>query len=239
MFSKNFYKRIKYQFDKKAIFEVFYQFFLDRIKHPFVKSRKNELKRMHQKYLQTKKTTTDYFSINTYYWNKIINKNFQEFSFLEIGSWEGNSASYILNNFKTNKVVCVDIWDKYNDEYTEENLKRFENFKSNLSEFKERFHFFKNTSDEYFSNNNERFDIIYIDGWHEAPQVYKDINNSWDRLNLNGIIICDDYFYGDINLNTASNLPANAINQFLLEKKNNIKIVCVNNTQIFIKKIST
>ena len=56
--------------------------------------------------------------------------------------------------------------------------------------------------------------------------------------NLNGIIICDDYFYGDINLNTSSDLPANAINQFLFEKKNNIKIVCVNNTQIFIKKIS-
>ena len=73
----------------------------------------------------------------------------------------------------------------------------------------------------------------------DSVQVYKDINSSWDRLNLNGIIICDDYFYGDINLNTSSDLPANAINQFLFEKKNNIKIVCVNNTQIFIKKISS
>lgn len=237
MLSINFYRRIKYQIDKKAIFKVFYQFFLDRLKHPLVKTRKNKLKKIHQNYLQTKKTTTDYFSINAYYWDLIINKNFKDFSYLEIGSWEGNSASYVLNNFKTKKVICVDIWDKYNDKYRDENLQTFEDFKSNLNEFKERFSFFKNTSDEYFTNNNEKFDIIYIDGWHEAPQVYKDINNSWDRLNLNGIIICDDYFYGDIKLNTSSNLPANAINQFLSEKKDSIKIICVNNTQIFIKKI--
>ena len=238
MFSKNFYLRIKYQIDKKAIFEVFCQFFLDRLKHPFVKTRKNKLKKIHQNYLQTKKTTTDYFSINAYYWDLIINKNFKEFSYLEIGSWEGSSASYVLNNFKTKKVICVDIWDKYDDEYREENLQRFESFKSNLNEFKERFSFFKNTSDEYFTNSNERFDIIYIDGWHEAPQVYKDLNNSWNSLNINGLIICDDYFYGNIKLNNSSNLPANAINQFLSEKKDSLNIVCVNNTQIFIKKIS-
>ena len=236
MFSKNFYKRIKYQIDKKAIFEVFYQFFLDRAKHPFVESRKNELKRIHQKYLQTKKTTTDYFSINTYYWDSIINKNFKEFSYLEIGSFEGNSALYILKNFKTKKVICIDVWDKFDNKDKDENLKTFERFNSNLNEFLGRFSFFKSTSDEYFKNNNEKFDIIYIDGWHEASQVYKDINNSWDRLNLNGIIICDDYFYGDINLNTSSNLPANAINQFLSEKKNNLEVVSVNNSQIFIIK---
>ena len=236
MFSKNFYLRIKYQIDKKAIFEVFYQFFLDRLKHPFVKTRKNKLKKIHQNYLQTKKTTTDYFSINAYYWDLIINKNFKEFSYLEIGSFEGNSALYILKNFKTKKVICIDIWNKYDDKDKDENLRMFENFKYNLSEFVGRFSFFKNTSDEYFLNNNERFDVIYIDGWHEAPQVYKDLNNSWNRLNNNGLIICDDYFYGDIKLSTNSNLPADAINQFLFEKKNNLEVVCVNNSQIFIKK---
>jgi len=236
MFSKNFYLRIKYQIDKKAIFEVFYKFFLDRLKHPFIKNRKNKLKKIHQNYLQTKKTTTDYFSINTYYWDLIINKSFNEFSYLEIGSFEGNSALYILKNFKTKKVICIDIWDKYDDKDKDENLRVFENFRYNLGEFVGRFSFFKNTSDEYFTNNNERFDVIYIDGWHEAPQVYKDLNNSWNSLNINGLMICDDYFYGDINLSTNSNFPADAINQFLFEKKNKLEVVSVNNSQIFIKK---
>jgi predicted O-methyltransferase YrrM len=239
MFTKKFYYRIKYQLDKKATFEVFYHYFLDRLKHPFIKTKKKKLKKIHQSYLETKKTTTDYFSINTYYWDSIINKNFKEFSYLEIGSFEGNSALYILKNFKTKKVVCVDIWDKYDDSFKDQNLKMFEDFKSNLDEFTKKFSFFKSTSDEYFANNDSnKFDIIYIDGWHESAQVYKDINNSWNSLNINGLIICDDYFYGDIRLNNDSNLPANAINKFLFEKKNKIKVICVNNTQIFMKKIS-
>ena len=239
MFSRNFYYRVKYQINKKAIFDVFYQYFVNRLKHPFNKNQKKKLKRLHQKYLETKRTSTDYFSINAYYWDLIINKNFKEFSYLEIGSWEGNSASYILKNFKTKKVFCVDVWDTNNDSPKEEERSRFKNFIFNLKEFKERFSFFKGTSDEFFKNNEQLFDVIYIDGWHEAPQVYKDINNSWDSLNVNGIIICDDYFYGDIKDTHNKNLPANAINKFLLEKENKLKVICVNNTQIFLMKISS
>ena len=65
----------------------------------------NTHQRKHQNYLQTKKTTTDYFSINAYYWDLVIKRNFSNFSYLEIGSWEGNSALYILENFQTKRVV--------------------------------------------------------------------------------------------------------------------------------------
>ena len=239
MLSRNFYRRIIYQLDNKAIFKVFFHFFLDRITHPFNSSKKKKDCQLYQSYLMKKKISLDYFSNNAYYWNQIINKNFDEFSYLEIGSWEGGSASYILNNYKTKKVFCVDIWDKFDDEYKEDHFKRFENFKFNMDEFKGKFSFFKNTSDEFFMQNKEKFDLIYIDGWHEAPQVYKDINNSWNSLNINGIIICDDYFYGNINVrnNSTNKLPALAINKFILEKRDELKIICVNNSQIFFKKI--
>jgi len=52
------------------------------------------------------------------------------------------------------------------------------------------------------------------------------------------MIICDDYFSGEIRDNLDNNLPANSINKFLLEKKNKVNIVCVNNAQIFLQKIS-
>jgi hypothetical protein len=51
---------------------------------------------------------------------------------------------------------------------------------------------YKITSDEYFSSNNETFDIIFIDGLHEAGQVERDILNSLDRLNEGGYIVCHD-----------------------------------------------
>ena len=51
---------------------------------------------------------------------------------------------------------------------------------------------FKLTSDEFFKQNKETFDIIFIDGLHEATCVERDINNSLKILNPKGYIICHD-----------------------------------------------
>lgn len=48
------------------------------------------------------------------------------------------------------------------------------------------------TSDEFFAQNKEKFDIIFIDGLHEYRQVKKDIINSINALNNNGVIIMHD-----------------------------------------------
>ena len=51
---------------------------------------------------------------------------------------------------------------------------------------------YKMTSDEFFKQNDQRFDIIFIDGLHHSEQVYKDIVNSLNSLNNNGAVICHD-----------------------------------------------
>ena len=48
------------------------------------------------------------------------------------------------------------------------------------------------TTDDYFLNNNDKFDLIYIDALHEKNQVYKDFKNSFNSLNDSGIIIFHD-----------------------------------------------
>jgi hypothetical protein len=48
------------------------------------------------------------------------------------------------------------------------------------------------TSDDFFKQNNETFDVIFIDGLHWSEQVYKDITNSLNVLNDGGYIICHD-----------------------------------------------
>lgn len=48
------------------------------------------------------------------------------------------------------------------------------------------------TSDQFFSNNEESFDCIFIDGLHEYFQVRKDILNSLKFLNEGGIILLHD-----------------------------------------------
>ena len=52
---------------------------------------------------------------------------------------------------------------------------------------------YKMTSDEFFENHiNQKYDIIFIDGLHIFEQVYKDIINSVNALNENGIIVVHD-----------------------------------------------
>ena len=51
---------------------------------------------------------------------------------------------------------------------------------------------FKMTYDDFFKQNTEKFDVIFIDGLHWSKQVYFDIINSLKILNKNGYIICHD-----------------------------------------------
>ena len=39
------------------------------------------------------------------------------------------------------------------------------------------------TSDAFFATNKESFDFIFIDGLHEANQVFRDAMNSLEWLN--------------------------------------------------------
>ena len=48
------------------------------------------------------------------------------------------------------------------------------------------------TSDEFFKNNNENFDIIFLDGLHTYEQTIKDIQNSLNTISNGGIILIHD-----------------------------------------------
>ena len=94
--------------------------------------------------------------------NYLISKNNYK-SFLEIGT----QAKINFSSIDIERKVCVD--PDLNSEAD-----------------------YKITSDEYFENYFEKFDIILIDGLHHADVVYRDIINSLNRLNLGGCIVVHD-----------------------------------------------
>jgi len=51
---------------------------------------------------------------------------------------------------------------------------------------------FRGTSDDFFVQNNQHYDCIFIDGLHEYDQVSKDIKNSLKYLNNDGVIFLHD-----------------------------------------------
>ena len=50
------------------------------------------------------------------------------------------------------------------------------------------------TTNQFFEENKDKFDIIYIDADHEYNQVIKDYNNSVECINKGGIIFLHDLY---------------------------------------------
>ncbi len=50
----------------------------------------------------------------------------------------------------------------------------------------------RTTSDEFFKNNKDNFDIIFLDGLHTYEQTINDINNSLKFLSNRGVILVHD-----------------------------------------------
>ena len=98
---------------------------------------------------------------------KIINKTNAQ-SYLEIGIGKGQ----VFSRMVCSKKVCVDPCISDGSQKLEPT--------------------FKMTSDEFFKQNEDTYDVIFIDGLHTSDAVYRDINNSLKFLNDGGYIICHD-----------------------------------------------
>jgi hypothetical protein len=48
------------------------------------------------------------------------------------------------------------------------------------------------TSDIFFNNNTDSFDVIFIDGDHNSAQVNKDLQNAIKAINPNGVVLVHD-----------------------------------------------
>jgi hypothetical protein len=98
------------------------------------------------------------------------------------------------------------------------------------------------TTDDYFLNNQNKFDLIYIDALHEKNQVYKDFKNSFNALNDSGIII-----FHDINPLDISQTHFNSsgdIFELWIELSNTYKVYTIKGTAgdsvvVFIKSENT
>ena len=166
--------------------------------------------------------TKKWFTNNLYFLSKNLS-TLKIKNLLEIGSYEGRSAIFFADIFRDSKISCVDTWSG-SDEHENINFKSIEdNFDQNVKFLKENklLTKFKMTSDNFFNQNNAKFDFVYVDGDHSRNQVLKDLKNSWSVLNSNGFLLVDDYmwwFYKDLKNN-----PAYPVNKFIQEYSNQIK----------------
>jgi predicted O-methyltransferase YrrM len=183
---------------------------------------------------------------------RFLPKYTEEKRMLEIGSFEGKSTVWFLENILVNKnstITCVDPWTSYSqntDSFNSYNTLETEwDFTNHQKTFI--YNIYQSGSPEKiiinkgFSykilpkliNDNEKYDIIFIDGNHTSPFVLSDCVMSWYLLNDNGIMIFDDYLWGDINSTTA---PKIAIDSFISCFKDYIEIIW-SDYRLAIKKV--
>ncbi len=226
-------KKVIFLYKSHTSILIILLFLFQKILNLFVKNKIKSQKNFFLTLISNQKISSEFFSVNAYNFFVYLSSLPENFRYLEIGSFEGGSAIFVANRFKNSKIYCVDNWTKTDDGYSTINFQNVElNFDYNTKDY-ENIKKIKKSSDDFFITNTLCYDVIYIDGYHKADQVYRDCLNSWKNLNNNGILICDDYIwdhYEDIKNN-----PCFAINKFLKTIKN-YKVLRVSNSQIFIKK---
>lgn len=77
----------------------------------FLAYKEKRTKKLFHNDIKDYKITQDWFSLNSFHFYKEINKYKNIFHYLEIGSFEGLSALFVLKNFKKSTVYCVDKWN--------------------------------------------------------------------------------------------------------------------------------
>jgi len=226
--------KIVFLVKNKASLKVILIFLIQKFFNIFLKRKIKSFKKANQIFLKNKKISNDYFSMHAFNFYKYINYLNGNFDYLEIGTYEGNSAMFVARTFPNSRVFCVDNWNK-TEEYGDQDFSLVEqNFDNNCLSLKNIVKI-KKDSDNFFLENKVHFDVIYIDGHHKDFQVLKDCRNAWKYLKPGGILICDDYiwnFYKNLKEN-----PCYSINLFLKEIKNKKRILEVSKSQIFIKKV--
>lgn len=187
-----------------------------------------------------------YFDDNHPNFHKIfINENHfkdRQIKILHLGAYTGHGTKWMLANSSAT-CVDVDVWQKpgdndsiysetyYSKFYDDSNVENlYDSVVAGLATTK-----FKGTTEEFFKQNTETFDFIYIDASHRKKEVWHDLQESFKVLNPMGIIGCDDYLwhFGD----DPEEIPYYAIKEFAEQNADKIEIL-IDNFQFWFKKIS-
>jgi len=181
--------------------------------------------------------TEDWFSRHIPAWHDIL-AALKPSHILEIGSFEGRSACYLIEHCPKLvdgpvSITCVDNWQGgiehkaggFVEAVMSEVERRFDhNTQLALGRSASPVSLRKEKQDSHdalagliASGRTESFDLIYIDGSHEATDVLTDAVMAFPLLRVGGTLIFDDYVWSDQapQRREPSRMPKPAIDAFV------------------------
>lgn len=129
--------------------------------------------------------TRDWFSTNIPRWEQHLAKfKGKQCTAMELGSYEGRSAIWLLENILTHpmsRLYCVDIEPR-------------NNLIENLAPYAGRCRLTIGDSMQFLIDNRPRaLDIVYVDANHTAQDVVMEAGLVWPQIRSGGVLIFDDY----------------------------------------------
>jgi len=132
--------------------------------------------------------TQDWFTHNIPVWKRHLQQfaGIPDFQVVEIGSFQGMSACWLLDNILTHptaKITCIDLYFQ-------------ETFKGNIAKtgVAEQVIELEGYSQDLLVNLiSEYYDIAYVDGCHKPTSALQDAILSWRLVKVGGLMIFDDY----------------------------------------------
>jgi len=197
----------------------------------------------------------DWFSRNIQVWDLLIERG-KPLKILEIGSYEGRSACYLINTctaYGALELVCVDTWRGGVDHDATLMAEVERRFDRNIALAKARapgkveVRKIKAASNVALaalihSDGRETFDLIYIDGSHTAPDVLTDAVLAFELLRVQGLMIFDDYLWSmePPGQQDPLNMPKPAIDAFVNIFQRKLMIYeGTPNHQLYCEKVSS
>jgi hypothetical protein len=193
-----------------------------------------------KEYKQKYTFTTNWFTHKIPSWTQFLKefKGKQDVNYLEIGTFQGRSVLWLLENILTHPTSKITIIDGF----AENTYKTFVS-NINLSGEQSKFTILVGLSTEKLKELPfNSFDFAYIDGSGKGIVMLSDLVSTWNLLKVDGIIICSRYSL-DEGLRKALELqfydpgPHEAIDAFLKLYKPYIKILAFQENQVIFRKI--
>ena len=198
--------------------------------------------------------TQDWFSGYLPIWNELLAQA-KPSKILEVGSFEGRSTCYMIEACAAHRdleIHCVDTWEGGAEHHGAFDMQTVEQrFKKNTSQALEGARHAVNLvvhkersivalTQLMCAGHVSSFDLIYVDGSHQAPDVLSDAVLSFHLLRTMGLLIFDDYLWSPepIGKQDPFNMPKPAIDSFVNIYQRKLNLLSAPLYQIYAQKMA-
>ncbi len=197
-----------------------------------------------------------WFDDNLRIWNDFIPK-LKPSKILEIGSFEGRSACYLIEKcsaWHNVEIHCVDTWeggvehqaDNFSmpdaeRRFIDNTARAMKNAQNQVTLTRHKELSYKALAKMIAEDRMEYFDLIYIDGSHQAPDVITDAVMAFPLLRVGGVIVFDDYdwFMEKEGRQDLINMPKFSIDAFTNIFQRKIRLLKYPLNQIYAVKMKS